>query len=244
MKKRPHALSAVSRLATLALLATAACHAGAQSAGSNVLSLGWFHFGMRDSSSPLSFSQPSLGAVPGSGASVGDANTGGLSYTHFFTNHFALALDVGAPPKFNLNGSGTLAPLGHLGSAQQWSPALVAKWFFGEANDRLRPFAGVGAAYVWYDNVTLSPSLAGEVTGGAPGGAASADLSSSWAPVADLGFTYALDKNWSIGFSVSYLPLKTDADITGRVGDTVVSRSSTRLTLDPVVSFLSIGYRF
>ncbi|HWT71981.1 MAG TPA: OmpW family outer membrane protein, partial [Oxalicibacterium sp.] len=143
-----------------------------------------------------------------------------------------------------LDGKGSLAGLGHLGSARQWSPAIVAKWFFGRPDDRFRPFVGLGATYVWYSDVNLSNSLVGQVTGGAPGGSASADLSSSWAPVANLGMVYNIDKRWSIGLSVSYIPLDTDAKITGRVGNTVVSRSRTNLTLDPLVTFLSVGYRF
>lgn len=232
-------------MTAVSALALASLPAAAQSAGSNVVNLGWFHFDTHDSSEPLTFTQgPFVGTVPGSGAEVGSADTLGLAYTRFFTDNFALTFDIGVPPKFDLDGKGSLAGLGHLGSARQWSPALVAKWFFGRPDDRFRPFVGFGATYVWYSDVNLSDSLAGQVTGGAPGGSASADLSSSWAPVANLGMVYNIDKRWSIGLSVSYIPLDTDAKITGRVGNTVVSRSRTNLTLDPLVTFLSVGYRF
>jgi outer membrane protein len=228
----------------IAAAVAASAPACAQSAGSNIVQLGWFHFDTHDSSDPLTFSQPALGPVPGSGAAVGSANTVGLAYTRFFSDNFALTFDIGAPPKFDLDGKGSLAGLGHVGSAHQWSPALVAKWFFGGAEDRFRPYVGVGATYVWYSDVHLSPSLVAQVTGGAPGGSASADIGSSWSPIANLGAVYNIDRKWSLGLSVSYIWLDADADITGKVGNAVVTRSHTRLTLDPLVTFLSVGYRF
>jgi outer membrane protein len=230
-------------MTAVSALAVASLPAAAQSAGSNIVNLGWFHFDTHDSSEPLTFTEgPFVGTVAGSGAEVGSADTIGLAYTRFFTDNFALTFDVGVPPKFDLDGKGSLAGLGHLGSARQWSPAIVAKWFFGRPDDRFRPFVGLGATYVWYSDVNLSRSLAAQVAG--PAGSASADLSSSWAPVANIGMIYNIDKKWSIGLSVSYIPLDTDADITGKIGNTVVSRSHTNLTLDPLVTFLSIGYRF
>jgi outer membrane protein len=237
-------IRALPKVAAMSMLAASSFPAFAQSAGSNVVNLGWFHLDTHDSSEPLNVTQgpPPLGRIPGSGAEVDSADTLGIAYTHFFTDNFALTLDAGVPPKFNLQGTGTLAPLGHLGSAKQWSPAVIAKWYFGNADDKFRPFVGIGATHVWYTSVNLSRSLQTRLAG--PTGTASADLSSSWAPVANVGLTYNFDKNWSLGFSVSYIPLDTDAELTGRVGNTVVSRARTKLTLDPLVTFLSVGYKF
>lgn len=145
----------------------------------------------------------------------------GLAYSYFFTDHFALTPDAGIPPKFNLSGTGSLAPFGHLGSAKQWSRALVAKWFFGDADAKFRPYVGLGATRFWYSRIKLSPALPSYLTSGA--GTATADLSSSWAPFANLGMVYMVDKRCSIGFSVSYIPLETDAELTGRVGNTAVA---------------------
>lgn len=235
------------QVAALSILAAFALPAAAQSAGSNVVNVGWFHFAPQDSSDPLSFTSPVSTTVANSGASISDADTVGFALTHFYTDNFALTFDIGLPPKFKLYGTGSLASLGELGTAKQWSPALVAKWFFGEANDRFRPFAGIGVTRVWYSSVQLSPSLQSDVTSnfGVANGTATADLSSSWAPVANGGVVYNFDKNWSLGLSVSYIPLHTYANITGRnASGTTVSQSSTRLTIDPIVTFLSVGYKF
>lgn len=235
----------LSQNAAISLLAAFSLPAAAQSAGDNIVNLGWFHLYTDDSSDHLTRTQPPpVGQVPGSGAKVGDGDTLGIAFTHFFTDNFALTLDAGVPPKFKLDGDGSLEGLGRLGSAKQWSPAIVAKWYFGEANDKWRPFVGIGATHVWYTSVELTPSLQNFIAP-IPGGSASADLSSSWAPIANIGVAYNFDKNWSIGFSLSYIPLDIDAEITGRAPNgAVISRARTNLTLDPYVTFLSVGYKF
>jgi len=232
-----------STLSAFSALAMLASPASAQTAGSNVFNVGWFHLYTDDSSQPLRQTSPGSFTIPGSGSTVSSADTLGIAYTRYLTDHFSLTLDAGVPPKFKLDGTGSLAPLGRLGTAKQWSPAVVAKWHFGEPTQKWRPYVGVGVTHVWYSSVNLSPSLQGLVTGGA--GTATANLSSSWAPVANVGVNYNLNEKWSIGFSLSYIPLDTDAEIIGRdPGGNVISRHNTNLTLDPYVGFVSIGYRF
>ncbi|GGI19106.1 OmpW/AlkL family protein [Oxalicibacterium faecigallinarum] len=233
MVPRFAAFSFLSALTALSL------PAAAQTAGSNVVNIGWFHLYTDDSSQPLRQTSPGSTTFAGSGATVSSADTLGIAYTRFVTDNFAVTLDAGIPPKFKLDGEGTLASRGQLGTAKQWSPAIVAKWFFGEPNAKWRPFVGLGVTHVWYSDVKLSQSLQSLVTFGTPGATATANLSSSWAPVANVGVRYNLDEKWSIGFSLSYIPLDTDAEIIGRsAAGTPISRHVTNLTLDPYVSFL------
>ncbi|MDO9419216.1 MAG: OmpW family outer membrane protein [Herminiimonas sp.] len=242
--KTPLPFRVMSKVAALSLAAAFSLPAAAQSAGDNIVNVGWFHLYTDDSSEPLRQTFPTPGTNAGSGASVGSADTLGIAFTHFFTDNFAVALDAGIPPEFKLKGEGTLASRGQLGTAKQWSPAIVAKWYFGGANDKWRPFVGLGVTHVWYTSVQLSSSMQA-LAAPVPGGTASAELSSSWAPVANVGVTYNFNKNWSLGMSLSYIPLDTDAYITGKTaGGTVISRSQTNLTLDPYVTFISLGYKF
>lgn len=245
--KTPLPFHVFSKVAALSLAAAFSLPAAAQSAGDNIVNVGWFHLQPNESSEPLTFTKPALGVQAGSSASISNADTLGIAFTHFFTDNFALTADLGVPPKFKLYGGGTIAGLGEIGTAKQWSPALIAKWYFGDRNSQLRPFVGLGATRVWYSGVELSQSLQASVARPAFGGpgTATANLSSSWAPVANVGLTYNIDKNWSLGFSVAYIPLKTDAEIIGRnMAGTVISRSVTTLTIDPLVTFLSVGYKF
>jgi outer membrane protein len=238
MKKQSNVLP---KLAALSLLAAFAAPAMAQQAGDNVVNFGWAHFSLNQSSEPLK-----LGTftVPGSGAHVSNADTAIVQLTHFFTDNIAVTADMGIPPKFKLSGEGTLNGLGQLGTATQWSPAILAKYYFGDANSQFRPFVGAGATYVWYSNIKLTSSLTGLLAGGDPGASTSADLSSSFAPVGTVGMAYNFDKNWSANFSLSYVPLKTKADLSTRHSDGSTSHATTKITLNPMVSVLTIGYKF
>lgn len=74
-------------------------------------------------------------------------------------------------------------------------------------------------------------------------GKTSADLSSSFAPVINAGASYKFDKHWSIGASVSYMWLNTDATLTTQSAVGTVT-SKTRLRVNPLVTFVSVGYTF
>ncbi|MBU6493631.1 MAG: outer membrane beta-barrel protein [Burkholderiales bacterium] len=232
-------------LAAVTLLATAGAYA--QSAGDTVVNTGWFHISPQDSSQPLSVSGTQ---IPNTGASVDTADTFGLTVTHFFTDNIAAEAVMGIPPKFHLSGQGILAStaINPLGDARQWSPALLLKYYFGNAHSKLRPYLGLGVSYIWYSDVHLNPAFQQQVSGLISQGATtalptSAKLSSSWSPVFNAGLTYNFDKHWSAGFSISYLPFSTKATLTTSTPAGPV-QSTTKLKLDPFVTFLSIGYRF
>ncbi|WP_211464466.1 OmpW/AlkL family protein [Collimonas silvisoli] len=240
MKKQ---FNVLPKLAALSVLAAFAAPAMAQQAGDNVVNAGWAHIGLNQSSELLKINGT---AIPNTGAHVSDADTLILQFTHFFTDNIAVTADLGIPPKFKLNGAGALQSQGQIGTANQWSPALLAKYYFGDANSQFRPYVGAGAAYVWYSNIKINNNfqqLLGAVAGN-PGAPTSADLSSSLAPVANVGMVYNFDKNWSANFSLSYVKLSTKADLKTQRLDGTTSHATTKLTLDPLVSVLTIGYKF
>ena len=221
----------------------------AQQAGNWQVGAGWLHFAPRDSSQPLEFTAPVRSFVPGSGAKVGDADSLGLSATYFISSHWALEAAFGSPPKFDLSGTGTLAPVGSLGHARQWSPALLGKYYFKEGADRFRPFIGFGVTYVWYTAVSLDPGLQGALStliGRPPlATSTSAKIDSSFAPVFNGGLAYQFADHWGVALSLTYIPLKTKARLTTRsIGGFPVATSESALTLNPFVTSLFVTYRF
>ncbi len=74
-----------------------------------------------------------------------------------------------------------------------------------------------------------------------------ASAKSSWNPVFNVGANYAVTDNWFVGLSVSYLPLSSTATLTtqnaGAAGNATVV-SHTKIKIDPVVTYLNVGYRF
>ncbi|VVE33060.1 membrane protein [Pandoraea morbifera] len=216
---------------------------------------------------------PSSFTSPGSGAKVSNADTLGLVVTHFFTDNIALQTVAGIPAKFKLTGQGVIAPPGLAGaltsidlgapqnnpivqSVRQWSPALVLQYYFGQANSAWRPFLGIGVSYTFFTNVNLNPSFEAALnqnfgsvlafTSGHNGPTSvEAKSSASWQPVFNAGFSYAFDKHWVASASVSYVPLKTTANIKIKAQDgTVLSSSDAEIKLNPIVTFVSLGYKF
>jgi outer membrane protein len=230
-------------IAAALLVSTAA---QAQGAGDFVATAGWFHFAPQVSSQPLTVSAGGLSAtVPGSGATVDDSDTLGVTATYFFTDHIATTAVFGVPPKFHLTGTGSLAGLGQIGSAYEWSPTLLLKYFFNDAQSPFRPYVGAGGSYVWYSGVKLSSEVSsGAFLGSAAlAGPTTAKLSNSFAPVINAGFGYNIDKHWLVDVSLSYMWLTTRATLTTQSSYGTVT-SSTKLKLNPIVSYVSVGYRF
>ncbi|MDR8052896.1 OmpW/AlkL family protein [Burkholderia cenocepacia] len=233
----------------LVLLAFAASTgAFAQSAGSNLVQLGWIHLAPQESSEPLRIQG---NAVRNSGASIDSPDTVGIAITHFLTDHIAVESVAGFPPRFDLSGTGVLASPGinPLANARQWSPALLMKYYLGDVNSKLRPSLGIGASYIWFSHVHVNPafqrSLSELVTSGATTAApSSATVDSTWAPVFEAGLTYNLDKHWSVAASVSYLPFSTKAHVTTTLPTGTQVHSDSKLTINPIVTYLAVGYRF
>src|SRR5450830_1360989 len=249
MKKQ---FTLLPKIAALSVMAACAAPAMAQSAGDNIIGAGWFHIVPQDSSSGITGTGGLVNGTtsPNAHSAVSNGNTLGLAFTHFFTDNIALTLDGGIPPEFTLYGKGTLASFGEIGNAKQWSPALVAKYFFGDAQDKFRPFVGAGASYIWYSDVHLSQGFqtyagGGSVSSSLTTGTATASLSSSLAPVLTAGAVYNLTDRLSLGLSVSYLKFKTNATITGNNSNLSAPLVyQTSITINPIVSFVSLGYKF
>jgi outer membrane protein len=236
-------------LATL-LSISAITIAHAQSAGNWVLNAGWMHVAPQDSSETLTVNAlGSSSAVPGSGASVSNADTFALAASYFVTDHVAVEALLGMPPKLNLSGTGSLSAQGELGSARVWGPALLAQYHLGEPTSRLRGYVGAGISYVWFKSIELNSPiatgqfLASPTLGTSLEGPTSASLSKSFAPVINAGLTYNIDKHWSVDVSASYAWLSTKTALTTHSALGTVS-SSTKLKIDPIVTFVSVGYRF
>jgi outer membrane protein len=224
--------------------------AHAQSAGQWVINAGWSHFAPQGSGDPLRVTALGQSAViSGTGASIPSGDTLGLTASYYVTDHISADASMGIPPTWHLNGSGTLAGFGELGTARAWSPAILVNYHFGEPNSRLRPYLGAGITYTWFSNIKLSNAVsAGQLlfsptVGAALEGPTSVSLSRSFAPVINAGLTYNIDSHWSIGASIAYSWLTTKATLTTQSSFGTVT-STTKLKVNPIVTLLSVGYRF
>lgn len=249
------------RFACLALIPGVICgSAMAQSAGSLITSAGgaWLDFGSSSATALESSSAAGTFTSAGTGGQIRNTFTAELAITYFITDHIALDLAAGVPPKLNFYAQGTVAPFGPAGpklaldkmqplaTARSWPPILFLKYFFGAAQARLRPFVGIGVNYTWYSHTELNSTFNAALQHVAgPGGQVKASLSSSWNPAFNAGASYNIDRNWYATASATYLPLKTHATVSAySASGQPVLVNKTHVTANPWIVFAGIGYRF
>jgi outer membrane protein len=232
----------------------------AQSAGSLITSVGgtWMDFGS-SSATPLQSSSPAGTFTSGStGGQIHNTFTAEFSIAYFITDNIALNLATGVPPKLKLYAQGAVAPFGPAGpklpldnlqplaTTRSWPPILFVRYYFGAAQAKLRPFAGVGINYTWFSHTELNPTFDAALQHVAgPGGQVKASLSPSWNPAFNAGAAWNIDGNWYATASVTYLPLKTNATVSAvSAGGQAVLVNKTHITANPWIAFVGIGYRF
>jgi outer membrane protein len=275
-------LLAAGKTLAAASIACASLSAHAQSAGDNVVGLGWFHVMPQDSSSEMTthvaptpintpLRLPDQFTSAGTSLSTKSADTFGLVFSHFFTDHVAATFVGGVPPEFELDGHGTIQPPGPAGalgnqnldqtnpivkSVRQWSPALIFQYYFNSPTAAFRPFAGLGVSYNFFTNIKLTNgfvtstqnNLGAVLAAGAgkPGQTSvEAKASSSWQPVFNIGATYNFDKHWGLIASLTYIPLKTTSSMIIKAADgTELATTKAKLNADPLITFLAVSYRF
>jgi outer membrane protein len=218
--------------------------AHAQSAGSILLGLGWLHEAPQSSSQPL-VTYSVNGAVinqanPGTGATVPATDTLGLSGVYFVTDNIATEFVMGIPPKFEIDGTGNLSGFGKLGTVRQWTPTVLFKYYFGTAQSKLRPYVGVGAAYTWFTDGKITNSNFQALSGTS----SSVSASSAWSPAVNAGVSYQLTEHLYAIASLTYLQLKTTATITNTGGPFGVVVQKANIKLNPIISYVSLAYRF
>ena len=159
----------------------------------------------------------------GLGLSVNDKVIPEVDVSYFFTPNIAAELVLTVPQKHDLSSS-VLG--GKIGTLKHLPPSLLVQYHFNAAG--FKPYVGAGINYTRFSSVKFDPAVD-----------AALDPSikkNSWGPALQVGFDYALDKNWSINFDVKKVYIKTDVRSFGtKVGT---------FKVDPVLVGVGVGYRF
>lgn len=246
-------MTSITKIALACAALVAASGAFAQKAGDNIGSIGLAYISPRADVGKLTSSSPGdgnatggqfTGALNGATANVGPQTTVSFGLLHMYTDNIGGEFTIGIPAEFtqDLTANG----VNHPGAAKMkiWTPTAVAKYFFATPQDKWRPYVGFGVSRVSFHNIsTLNDGPAGTVHMLAGN---SADFSSSWAPVYNLGAIYNIDEKWSINGSVSYIPVKTTATFVGNgsplAPTTLTTSGDVKMnTTDFVVR---VGYKF
>ena len=140
-----------------------------------------------------------------------------LDISYFFTPNFAAELILTYPQKHDVRAGGA-----KIGSLKHLPPTLLAQYHFTNLG-AFKPYLGAGINYTRFSSVDIL------------GGALNVKKN-SFGPALQVGFDYALDKNWSINFDVKKVYIKTDVRSFGtKVGT---------FKVDPVLVGVGLGWRF
>lgn len=155
----------------------------------------------------------------------------GLTFGYMVTDNIGVELLAATPfeHKVTLTGVGEIAKVKHL------PPTLMAQYYFGHSEDKLRPYLGASLNFTTFFDEKFNNNETVNALG-----LNSLDLKNSWGFAAQAGLDYNLDKNWMLNASVWWMNIETDVKFKG---DNIPDQKiNTRI--DPFVFMFGVGYRF
>lgn len=153
-------------------------------------------------------------------------------------------------------------------SVRAWTPTIEVQYQFGKSGvSKFRPFVGVGVMYAHFTNIKLNGEIAADLVAAGhkvqnildnKAGMALDGLPSSgnmrvkvktidsFSPVVTLGATYDITSKWYGVASISYSKMNNDAIISvlnSTTGNQLL-KGITKVDIDPIITYLGLGYRF
>lgn len=153
----------------------------------------------------------------------------GLTFTYMATDNIGIELLAATPFRHQV-GTG---PTGTIATVNQLPPTLMAQWYFGDANSKMRPYIGAGINYTTFFNADFNDT-------GKDAGLSDLSLKDSWGAAGQVGFDYLLNRDWLLNMSVWYM----DIDTTVRFKQKDLGPQHVDTRVDPWVFMFSAGYRF
>lgn len=156
----------------------------------------------------------------------------GLTFGYMITDNIGVELLAATPFEHKI----TLSGKGEIAKVKQLPPTLMAQYYFGHAEDKLRPYLGAGVNFTTFfdEKFNNNPAVDGL-------GLNDLDLKDSWGFAAQAGLDYNLDKNWMLNASVWWMNIETHARFNSTVAD---KDFDVKTRIDPFVFMFGVGYRF
>lgn len=169
------------------------------------------------------------GGVPLAGATISlsprPQYTAAMEVGYFLTSAIAVSLTMGYPPKADIKGAGTIAPLGKLGTGVFGPMALTAHYHFMELG-RFQPYIGGGVTYL-------------HVFDTSDGALSNLKINDRLGLTAQVGADIMIDDHWGAFIDVKKAYQRTSAS--GTLGGAPIRG---KVTLDPWVFHTGLTYRF
>ena len=156
-------------------------------------------------------------------AGVQDDTIPELDFTYMITNNVGAELILGTSRhSVTANRTALGGGNGSIGLVSVLPPTLTLQYHFNPEG-AIRPYVGAGLNYTrFYRAGGLSTEVGGVSI-----------KKNSFGPALQVGFDYALDKNWSINFDVKKVYI--DTNVSGGIG---------KFKVDPLLVGVGLGYRF
>ena len=174
-----------------------------------------------------------LPAFPTEEVSVNNSIMPEIDITHMVSDHVGLEL-IAATTKHNASGtSGTTGGIGKLASTWVLPPTLTVQYHFAP-DAKVRPYVGAGVNYTMFYSEKPSAGLETAV------GQTDVDLKDSFGWAAQAGIDIDLNEKIFLNFDVKYI----DIDTTARLATTAIGTQRVKISLDPIVFGVGMGFRF
>jgi outer membrane protein len=175
-------------------------------------------------------------APAGTTVNVGGDTQPTMQLTYAYTDHLALAVPLGLGFKHKIYGNGAIAGVGQIGSVSALPVSVFAQYRWGEANERMRPYAKLGASYVHFHGAAGSATLNALNPINPVGGSTGLKVDSKLAWGSGLGVVMKLDSTWFVDLSYTKTFLKTTT--------TLSTGQSVQTSLDPGATSIGFGRNF
>lgn len=153
-------------------------------------------------------------------------------------------------------------------TARAWLPAVELHYQFGKSGvNKFRPYVGAGVMYAYFNDLKINSGIEsdlikaghmiqnihdGKAGAALDGKTSSADpvvklkATDTFAPIVTVGATYDFNPNWFAVGSVSYSKMNNEAKIsvTDRNTGKELIRANTKIDIDPLITYVGVGYRF
>ena len=157
---------------------------------------------------------------------------------------------------------------GKAASARAWLPAVELHYQFGKSGvNKFRPYVGAGVMYAYFNDLEMNSGIEadlikaghmiqnihdGKAGAALDGKTSSADpvvklkATDTFAPIVTIGATYDFNPNWFAVGSVSYSKMNNEAKIyvTDRNTGKELIQANTKIDIDPLITYVGVGYRF
>ena len=174
---------------------------------------------------------------------VDDGTSMTLTGTYMFTENWAFDILAAWPFKHDINldatiddGTGPVSGSVPFGEVKHLPPTFSVQYHF-MPDAKFQPFVGLGVNYTTFSGEKLNQDVV-------DAGILSFSLDDSFGAAAQLGADWLLSGQWLVNFDLRWIQIESDLNATVDDGTGPLTGTLGKVTIDPWVFAVNVGYRF